>query len=289
MMVQRVARNILFAAATSSLVLVGQSTGPQARPLAAVIESKTLKVILYEDNRPFSWTDEGVAKGIDVDLAKALARELGVEPAIELRMNGERVDQDLRINLWRGSPGGGGVADVILHIPTDEELAARQKEALFLNPYFEERVALAIDPKRVPLDADFQVFKKVKIGVKLATVADYFLMGFEDGALVNNISHYVRDPVGIKEFLDGETAAIMGVRSETEGLLHEVGAKATFIEPDMTGIIRKSWVVGMALHESSRDLGDALGEALNKIRGTGELAKIFANYGVTHVQPAAKL
>ncbi len=281
------ARQILSTLALSSLLLAAQSGVSQSRPLADVLESKTLKVILYEDNRPFSWTDEGNAKGIDVELAKALARELGVEPAIELRMNGERVDQDLRINLWRGSPGGGGIADLILHIPTDEELAAKQKEALLVNPYFEEGVALAIDPKRVPLDADFQIFKKVKVGVKLATVADYFLMGFEDGALVNNISHYVRDPVGIKEFLDGETAAIFGVRSETEGLLHEAGAKATFIEPDMTGIIRKSWVVGMALHESSRDLGDALGKALDKLRKSGELAKIFANYGVTHVEKAA--
>ena len=283
----RASRHAFFVLAISSLFLAGQSLVSHARPLADVLESKTLKVILYEDNRPFSWTDEGNAKGIDVELAKALARELGVESAIELRMNGERVDQDLRVNLWRGSPGGGGIADLVMHIPTDEELAAKQKEALLVNPYFEERVALAIDPKRVPLDADFQIFKKVKVGVKLATVADYFLMGFEDGALVNNISHYVRDPVGIKEFLDGETAAIFGVRSETEGLLHEAGAKATFIEPDMTGIIRKSWVVGMALHESSRDLGEALGKALAKLRKSGELGKIFAKYGVTHVEKAA--
>lgn len=287
MMTMRASRHALFALAISSFFLAGQSIGSKARPLADVMESKTLRVVAYEDNRPFSWTDEGVAKGIDVDLAKAIARELSVEPAIELRMNGERVDQDLRVNLWRGSPGGGDLADIVMHIPTDEELALKLKEALLVNPYFEERVALAIDPKRVPLDADFQIFKKVKVGVKLATVADYFLMGFEDGALVNNISHYVRDPVGVKEFLDGETAAIFGVRSETEGLLHEVGAKATFIEPDMTGIIRKSWVVGMALHESSRDLGDVIGKALDKLRKSGELAKIFANYGVTHVEKAA--
>ena len=286
-MIMHAPRHALVALAFSSLFLAAQSSGSRARPLADVMESKTLRIVAYEDNRPFSWTDEGVAKGIDVDLAKALARELGVEPSIELRMNGERVDQDLRVNLWRGSPGGGDLADLVMHIPTDEELATKMKEALLVNPYFEERVALAIDPKRVPLDADFQIFKKVKVGVKLATVADYFLMGFEDGALVNNISHYVRDPVGVKEFLDGETAAIFGVRSETEGLLHEVGAKATFIEPDMTGIIRRKWVVGMALHESSRDVGDALGQALTKLRKSGELAKIFAKYGVTHVEKAA--
>ena len=83
-------------------------------------------------------------------------------------------------------------------------------------------------------------------------------------------------------------AAILGVRSETEGLLHEGGAKATFIEPDMTGIIRKSWAVGMAVNDKSRDLGEALGKALGKLKESGELTKIFANYGVTYVAPPAK-
>ena len=272
----------------AALLLVMPADNAHARPLDEVIEAKSLKVILYEDNKPFSWTDGEVAKGIDVDLARALAKELGVNADVVLRMQSERADGDIRANVTRGPLTGGGTGDVMLHLPFDEDFAARFKEAVFINPYFEERVALAIDPKRIPPDSNFQIFKKEKIGVKLATVADYFLMGFEDGALVNNISHYVRDPVGLKEFTDGETAAILGVRSETEGLLHEVGAKATFIEPDMTGIIRKSWAVGMAVNEKSRDLGEALGKALGKLKESGELTKIFANYGVTYVAPPAK-
>ena len=56
----------------------------------------------------------------------------------------------------------------------------------------------------------------------------------------------------------------------------------------MTGIIRKSWVVGMAVNDKSRDLGEALGKALEKLKSSGELAKIFATYGVTYVVPPAK-
>ena len=244
---------------------------PWLAPLADVLESKVLKVVVYEDNRPFSWTDEGVAKGIDVDLAKALARELGVEPAIDVRMNGERVDQDLRVNLWRGSPGGGDLADIVMHIPTDQDLAAKMKEAWLLNSYFEERVALAIDPKRVPLDADFQIFKTVKVGVKSSTVADYFLMGVfpEDGALVNNISHYVR---AIRSALSNSSTAKRRpswayAPKPRDCCMKLAPRPRPDIEPDMTGIIRKSWGVGMALHESSRDLGDALGQALRLTPG----------------------
>lgn len=73
-----------------------------ARPLDDVIASKVLKVVVYEDNAPFSWSDNGVAKGIDVDFGKALARDLGVEAEFIVRMQGEEVDDDLRANVWRG-------------------------------------------------------------------------------------------------------------------------------------------------------------------------------------------
>ena len=35
------------------------------------------------------------------------------------------------------------------------------------NPYFQETIALAIQPKRVPKDLTFDVFKTEKVGVKL--------------------------------------------------------------------------------------------------------------------------
>ncbi len=278
----------LGAVAWLALLFSAPSSIVQARPLDEVLAEKSLKIILYEDNRPFSWTDDTAVKGIDVDVARALAQELGVKADVVLRMQSERADGDVRSNVIRGPLTGGGTGDVMLHLPFDDDFAAKFKEAVFVNPYFEQQIVLAIDPKRIPANSTFQIFKKEKIGVKLATVADYFLMGFEDGALVNNISHYVRDPVGVKEFVDGETAAILGVRSETEGLLHDAGIKATIVEPDMTGIIRKSWVVGMAVNDKSRDLGEALGKALEKLRSSGELAKIFASYGVTYFAPPAK-
>ena len=256
-----------------------------ARPLDDVVASKTLKVTTYEDNRPFAWTDGSEVKGIDVDIGWALAKELGVEAEIILRMQGENVDDDIRANVWRGPLTGGGVGDVMLHVPTDRELAMRNKEAVIGNPYFLETIALAIDPKRVPATSDFQIFKKEKVSVKIGTVSDYFLMTFEDGALIENIAHHVKGPVGAKEFVNGETAALLGVRSETEGLLHDLGKTGDFITPPMDGIVRKEWVIGMAVDEKSRDLGYALGAAVTKLRQSGALKEIFAKYGVTYLPP----
>ena len=276
-----------FQTIACAMSLLVMATWPAlARPLDQVTETKTLKVIAYEDNKPFSWTgDAGVLNGIDVDLGRALAKELGVKPEIILRIQGEDAGDDLRGNVVKGPLTGGGVGDVMLHVPTDKEFAELNKDAVIGNPYFLETVALAIDPKRIPEKSDFQIFKTEKVGVKLATVSDYFLMTFEDGALINNIAHFIRGPQGAKEFMDGETAAILGVRSETEGTLFDAGGKAAFITPDMTGIFRKDWVIGTAVDQKSRDLGYALGEAIKKLGKSGALKEIFAKYGVTYLPP----
>jgi polar amino acid transport system substrate-binding protein len=53
----------------------------------------------------------------------------------------------------------------------------------------------------------------------------------------------------------------------------------------MDGIVRSNWIVGMAWKENSRDLGYAIEAALEKIRKSGELASIFASYGVSYTAP----
>jgi ABC-type amino acid transport substrate-binding protein len=271
---------------TAAMLIAAATSTASARPLNEVLASKRLFVVAYEDNKPFSWTaDDGTVMGIDVDLAKAIAAEIGVDADIELRMAGEAADQDVRVNVLRGTVGGGKPGDVMMHVPTDKDFAARFKGVIISNAYFQQTVAVAIDPKRIPQDATFDIFKTEKISVKLATVSDYFLMGYQDGALVNNISHFTRGPNGAKEFLSGETAALMGVRSEIEGNLFEQGARAEFITPEMSGIVRNQWIVGMAIDDNSRDLGYALENALTKLRNSGRLKEIFAKHGVTYLPP----
>jgi polar amino acid transport system substrate-binding protein len=275
-----------FAFAAGLLAALAPSS---ARPLDEVTASKVLRVVVYDDNRPFSETKDGTPVGIDVDIGKALAKKLGVEAEIILRMAGEDLGDDLRANVWRGPLTGGGVGDVMLHVPVDRELAAANREAVIGNAYFDERIAVALDPK-AGAHVDFSTFAKhgdgdPKIGVQLGTVSDYFLMRLNDGALIDNVRHYVKPAEGVRRFKAGETIAVMGVRSELESLLAEAGVKATFDEPATPGIVRSRWSVGTAVRENSRDLGYAIGNALTEMRQSGELAQIFAAHGVTYVSP----
>lgn len=256
-----------------------------ARPLDDVLAAKSLRVVAYLDNAPFSYEENGSAKGIDADLGRAIARELGVEAEIVLRMQGEKADDDVRANVWRGPLTGGGVGDLMMHVPIDREFALRNPEAVFGNAYFQERVVVAIHPEKTGNSPTFEVFKTEKIAVQLATVADYFLMTYQGGALINNIAHHVKPEAGAKEFARKEVAALMGVRSKIESLLDNEGVRPVIVEPDMTGIVRSNWLVGMAWKEDSRDLGYAVQAALTKIVQSGELEKICRLYGVTYTPP----
>jgi len=270
-------------------LLVASAISSVARPLDEVIESGTLRVIAYLDNKPFSWSDQDDGtdpKGIDVDLANAIAQELGVKAEVVLRMQGEKADDDLRGNVWRGPLTGGGVGDIMMHVPIDREFSARNTEAVIGNPYFEERVAVAVDAQRIPEIKSFDMFRSEKIAVQLGTVADYFLMTHDKGALIDNVTHYVKPPDGAKLFVSRETPALMGVRSHIEGLLHEAGVKATILEPPMPTIVRSRWLIGMAVNEKSRDLRDAVARTLVALHASGRLEEIFTRYGVTYVAPA---
>ncbi len=270
-----------------SLALAIMAFAPQAwaRPLDEVVAAKLLRVVVYRDNPPFSWMDGGQPRGIDVDIGRALARDLGVEVEIVTRMTAEDVDDDLRFNVWKGPHSEGGVGDVMLHVPVDRDLIARNNLAVISNAYFKETVALAIDAERLAPPTSFDAFMQAKIGVQYSTVADYFLLRFGDGKLINNISHYTRLEKGIDEFLKKDTAAILGVRSDIEGVLSQKGGKATFIDLPMPGIARKSWLIGTAVKDNSRDLGYAIGSVLEKMRASGELEQTFKAHGVTYVSP----
>lgn len=256
-----------------------------ARPLDDVVAAGTLRVISYLDNAPFSFENDGKPAGIDVEIAHAIARELGVTAEIVLRMQGEKADDDIRANVWRGPLTGGGTGDIMMNVPMDREFALRNPEAVFGNAYFQERVVLAVDPGETTEISSFDAFKTRKVGVQLATVADYFLMTYEDGALIENISHHLKPEDGVQEFLNKDVSALLGIQSKLESLLHAAKGRAKFVNPDMPGIVRKTWVIGMAWKENSRDLGYAIDAALAKLSASGELARCFEKYGVSYVSP----
>ena len=61
--------------AVAGMMLVA-ATFSHARPLDDVVKSGYLDIAVYEDFKPYSWSDNGMPRGIDVDIAVDFRREL---------------------------------------------------------------------------------------------------------------------------------------------------------------------------------------------------------------------
>jgi ABC-type amino acid transport substrate-binding protein len=61
-----------------SVVLCCQPAQAQVRNYDAMIAAGELKVAVYKDFAPYSFEDAGQPRGVDVELAQALAKALGV-------------------------------------------------------------------------------------------------------------------------------------------------------------------------------------------------------------------
>lgn len=281
-------KSLLAAVLALIIAVVATSTESLARPLDDVRASGVLRVIVYTDFRPFSWEDGGKVVGIDADIGRAIADKLGVEANIIARGAGEEVDDDIRSNIWQGPRTGGVKGDVMMHVPLERELIARNDLAALSNGYYHERVVLALRNDVLGDEAGLEAFrdgKGNKVACQFATSTHYFLAFALDGTLRNNVSPFVKFESAAEEFLEGRSAGLMGRRAQIEAALRDKDLKLRVLEPEFPETLRSNWNVGTAVKEDSRDLGYAIGRALRELRATGELEKIFEKYGVSYVAP----
>lgn len=281
----RTARDLLRSSIAAAALLGAAACGVEARPLDDVVESKVLRVVVYDDNKPFSWVEDGVAKGIEVEMARRFAAGLGVEADIIARTAGEEVDDDLRSNIWQGPRTGGAVGDVMMHVPTDKELVIRNPLVQIANPYALEQVVLVVHPDMVGEEQGFAPFARHKLAVQFASVAHYFIAFADESAYRNNVNPYVKMADAAASFLARENAGLLGRRALIEAELagHLDGVRVSV--PEMPGILKTRWTVGTAVKEDSRDLSYAIGNILAEMVKSGELERIFSQFGVTLVPP----
>jgi len=258
-----------------------------ARPLDDVRESGYLRVALYEDYAPFSWIEDGRPRGIDAAIGENLAAGLGLGVRWLTHPAGETVDDDLRLNVWRGDLTGSGTADVMMHVPVDRELARRNGLVVILGAYFRHEIALAYDPSATGADPGFELFETLPIGVETDTNSDFFLLSALGGRLRGSVRHFLPFAAAVAALRRGEVAAVLGQRAQLEGHLTEPeDRRFPIMLPELPPVFGRPWTVGVAVKADSRDLGYTLGDAIEALLASGEIAAIFARHGVTHLAPA---
>ncbi|MRU14563.1 amino acid ABC transporter substrate-binding protein [Roseovarius sp. A21] len=293
------ARTILF-----SLIMAVAFTGPalarcadyvpQPKPqnasrdivgadLDTIVERGYITFAAYEDFPPWSYEEGGRIKGVDIDIARLIAEDLGVEPRFRLVAAGENLQADLRNWIWKGPIVGGRVANVMLHIPYDSEFACRVEQVVFTGRYHQEEVAIAYRRAAYPDDPPVPAyFRFDTVAVENDSIADFYLSSLAGGQLNGKIRRFATTAEAMQALAGGKTKAAMGPRAQLEfGLTDDLDLH----NPPLPGFAVGKWVSGVAVHFAYRALGYAVDDAIYAAMQDGRMTEIFTRYGLTHVAP----
>jgi len=276
-------------AAASVVMAVGLYAAPAAQAdMAKIRQSGTLKVALYKELPPFSDSTGREPAGIDVALAKALCRQMGLSLSLLPFDAGENMSDDLRNMVWRGHYLGYGPADVMLHVPVDLAFQRANQEVLIFAPYHRERVVLVYDSNRIQQVRQFDDLVGLFTGAERGSAGANALLAGAHGALRDQVRIYPSAKETLAALFAGEIAAAMVTRSQYESALKASGQSTARF--GVTGLASpllpaRGWAIGMAVKADERQLAEALEGALEAIRHSGELDRIFSQYGVSLVPP----
>ena len=256
-----------------------------ASEFEAIKQRGRLRFAVYNNFGPYS----NSGKGIDVELARAIAAKLGLAPEIIGYNPGEDMNDDLRNMVWKGHYLGTGPADVMMHVPVDAHLAKANDKVRIFGACYRESLAVARNPARIPplsgsAAVALEIFTREKIGVETATLADSFLLAVLNGRLRGNIVHFKNVAAAADALKGGEISAVMAPRGELEAAL--AGQERIPVEAaNLAELKVGGWPLGMAVKVEEMELAEALTAALAELKREGIVADIFRRHGITY-QPA---
>jgi ABC-type amino acid transport substrate-binding protein len=285
----------LLAVLISAVLLCCQVAQAQVRTYDQMIAAGELKVAVYKDFAPYSFEDGGQPRGVDVELAQALAKALGVQLKLTWVPAGEKLDDDLRDYIWRSSQlHNQQLVDLMMRVPYDRDYSQKRNElgelendhVVMFGPYQNEQWQVAYDRRRLDSVGSVAVFEQHPIGVEVDSVPSFYLTSVFNGMLATNTHHYPGVPQAFAAMKAGEVDAVMALRGEVDWQVHEANdpqvALAQNAYPNMG---KQRWEIGMAVHESNRQLSYAVEEALESLIREGSVQAIYARYGLQYEVP----
>lgn len=268
-------------------VAVMQNQDRTFRPgadLDTIMERGWIEFGAYEDFAPYSDLVDGEIVGLDIDIGRMIAAELGVEARFRLVAAGETVDDDLRYHVWKGPLiGDDDVVNVMLHVPYNRELDIRNELVVLTAQYRRESTAIAysldIYPDSKPVPA---YFRFDLVGVENDSLADFYLSSTANGSLMPNIRRFPTPAAAMAALRAGEVAAVMGSLAQLE---HGIGDGTAVHQPPLPGLAIGEWTLGVAIRHNYRALGYAVDDAISAAIADGRMKAIFEAHGLTFQPP----
>jgi len=213
-----------------------------------------------------------------------LAKKLGLKMSLLPFPAGENLNDDLRNMVWKGHYLGYGPADLLMHVPVDQRLAAENDKVEIFAPYHRETVRLIRNSKTIPTFDGFDALAGKNIGVEKISISAMVLLGEQNGKFRDNIKIYATPIEALEDLKAGKLDAVMANQSEIESVFKD-DANFPVSAVSFQRLPHKGWVVGMAVKKDEKELARLLQTATDELIASGELAKIFAKYGVHVVTP----
>ncbi|MEZ5536340.1 MAG: transporter substrate-binding domain-containing protein [Thiolinea sp.] len=253
-----------------------------------ILERGFLTFAVYEDFAPYSWEAGSEARGIDVDLAREIAREIGVEAKFNFFTADENVDADFRNQIWKGALIGGKVSNVMMHAPYNKDLQCRNEFVVLGGQYFNETLATAYHKETFPDGAPTTPYYRFhKVGVENHTISAFYLENFSGGMLLKNVVHYPDHEDAFDGLLNREVDAVMGVKGKLE-YYDQSRDEADVIAVDTPPLVNFSlneWTLGIAVNFRYRELFYTVDGIIADMVKDGRMKQIFDKYKVSYSEP----
>lgn len=255
----------LLAAVIAALLGLG-ATAPElaARSLASIKERGSILLCANPNALPYS-AKTGEKRGVQVELAQALAEQLGV--ALEIgwvvfSFHVRRVD-----------------CDIVLDSIVDEEVQ-RERRVKLSRPYHRSGVALAFRPGLAPVASDSELTPDLRIGAMVGSFARLHLGQRQLGTIPFAFEDELLDALGKGEI---DVAAVSPASVGFYNLGHPdaplTAAMAFGAVPEL------NWSVAVGMRKADDALVDSVNQALDRLLADGTVRRIYAGYGIEQRMP----
>ena len=264
-MTSLVARTAL-AVAISAAGIALAGTSPAARPLEAIRQRGVVSVCAPPNALPAA-SKKGEPRGIQVDLARAIADRLGVGLEVDWVTEAvmyRRVDCDL-------------VMDAFVQVEALKELNLSPT-----TPYQHTGVALLLRPGLDGVTRFDDLPKEARLAVRVGSAAQYLLgkrglraipFGFEDDM--------------VEAVASGEVDAAAVTPASAGWYLHQHPDASLRLVDAYDGEPELSWDLAVGMRRADHATLRAVDDAVRALLADGTVGRIYAAYGVEHRMPGA--
>lgn len=248
-------------------LLAGAAGGAAAQQdgIEGVRQRGYLKVCADPDNPPYSSRDSA-APGFEVEVARLVARELGVDANFIWRPTHVRPLRPLRE----------GACEAFMGLPNDKRFVEGNPWIRVTQPYYMMGHALAT---RADRPDSLQALTGQRVAVELASVAELYI-GYRD--FVRGL--YRGQELAFQAATNGEAAGAL--------LWHPVAVWLARGRADMkvtpVSAPELEFTIGVGVRRRDPGLADAVDAAIGRVLASGRANEVFSRYGLRPAPRAAR-